>query len=484
MQLNSLKSTYIKSQEACLKIRILNQMILRALLPAVASASLMFVSSAHSGGFALIEIGASGMGNAYAGASAVSADSSTVWFNPAGMTELENAQFTIAGHVLATDTSFTDRGSRVSTLLGGGPVDGDGSVDIGSTTFIPNLFYTRHLNSKLSYGLGITVPFGSSTEYDDDWTGRYQSVESGVQVIDINPTIAYRINDKVSIGGGISLQLMEATLGSAVDSGAVCSSIEAASDAVPEGTCQMQGLIPGMLATDSAAVIEGDSTGLTFNIAALFKPQESTLLGIAYRHSLDHTIEGDADFDVNPALAPFVANSGLFIDGGAEAEANLPAQLAFSVAHKTSENLQWLADVTWTGWSSIEEIRIVFDNENQPDSPTPLQWEDVLRVSAGVNYKLNNKLTLRGGLAFDQEAIPSPNLRSPRVPGNDRTWISFGAGYNISPRVSLDFGFAHLMLDETPIDNNVLDASGSQVVRGLYDSSVNILSAQFNWNFK
>lgn len=459
-------------------------MIRRALLPCIAGAGVIFAGSAHSAGFALIEVGASGMGNAYAGASAVSIDSSTVWFNPAGMTELDGAQFSIAGHVLSTDTTFTDRGSRVSTLLQGGPVDGDGSVDIGGATFLPNLFYTRHLNNKLSYGVGITVPFGSSTEYDADWTGRYQSVESGVQVIDINPTIAYRLNDQVSIGGGISLQIMEATLGSAVDSGAVCASIESASDQVPDGTCISSGLIPGMLATDSAAVINGDSTGITFNIASLFKPQESTRIGVAYRHSLDHTIEGDADFDVNPALAPFVANSGLFIDGGAEAEANLPAQLSFSVAHETSEKLQLLADLTWTGWSSIEEIRIVFDNEDQPDSPTPLRWEDTLRVSAGVNYKMNSKLTLRGGLAFDQEAIPSPNFRSPRVPGNDRTWISFGAGYNISPRVSFDFGFAHLMLDETPIDNNVLDGAGSQVVRGLYESSVNILSAQFNWNFK
>ena len=424
------------------------------------------------------------MGNAYAGASAVSADSSTVWFNPAGMTELEGAQFTVAGHILSTDTTFSDRGSRVSTILGGRPVDGDPMADIGDATFLPNLFYTRQLNSKISYGLGITVPFGSSTEYDDGWTGRYLAVESSVSVIDINPTIAYRINDKVSIGGGISLQLMEATLGSAVDSGAVCASIEAASDQVPAGTCVSSGLVPGMLATDSAAVVDGDSTGLTFNIAALFKPQESTQIGIAYRHSLDHTIEGDSDFDVNPALTPFVANSGLFVDGGAEAEADLPAQLAFSVAHNTSDKLQLLADVTWTGWSSIEEIRIVFDNPLQADSPTPLQWQDSLRVSAGANYKLNEKITLRGGLAFDEEVIPSANLRSPRVPGDDRTWISFGAGYNISPRVSVDLGFAHLMLDDAPIDNNALDASGSQVVRGLYDSSVNIFSAQFNWNIK
>ncbi len=472
-----------------MKIRRLNETppartkIARGILTALAGTAAILAAPAHGGGFALIEIGASGLGNAYAGASAVSADSSTVWFNPAAMTDLDGAQFTVAGHVLATDTGFTDRGSRVSTLFGGGPVGGDPTVSTGGTTFIPNLFYTRHLNSNISYGLGITVPFGSATEYDDDWTGRYQSLESGVQVIDVNPTIAYRLNDKVSIGGGISLQLMSATLSSAIDSGAVCASIEAGGQA-PAGTCAGAGLIPGVLANDSSAVIEGTSTGLTFNLAALFKPQEATRIGVAYRHSLDHTIDGDADFDINPVLAPLVDPSPAFVDGGAEAEANLPPTLMVSVAHQATNKLQLLGDITWTGWSSIEEIRIVFDNPAQPDSPTPLQWEDALRFSAGANFQFNDKLILRGGVALDQEAIPNANFRSPRVPGNDRTWLSFGLGYEISPRISLDFGFAHLMLDETPIDNNVLDAAGSQVVRGLYDSSVNIVSAQFNWNFK
>ena len=99
-----------------MKTRIVNQMILRATLSSIAGVGVMFAGSSQSAGFALIEIGASGMGNAYAGASAVSADSSTAWFNPAGMTELEGGQFTVAGHILSTDTTFSDRGSRVSTI--------------------------------------------------------------------------------------------------------------------------------------------------------------------------------------------------------------------------------------------------------------------------------------------------------------------------------------------------------------------------------
>jgi len=446
--------------------------------------SVCFVSGqAHAAGFALIEMGASGLGNAYAGASAVSADSSTVWFNPAGMLELEGAEFAVAAHVLGTDTTFTDRGSRTSTLLGGGPISGPSTDQPGGATFLPNLFYTRAINENMAFGFGVTVPFGSATEYDDDWTGRYLSVESGVQVIDLNPTLAYKVNDKVSIGGGISIQMMSATLGSAVDSGAVCASAEG-SGAAPQGTCQQLGLSVGNQANDSYAEVTGDSTGVTFNLSALFRPSEATRLGVAYRHSIDHELDGDVDFRVSPALAPVVDPGPAFKDGGATADANLPAQLAFSVAHQATDKLQLLGDLTWTGWSSVKEIRVVFDNEFQPDSPTPLSWEDVIRVSAGANFQLNDKLTLRGGLAFDQEAIPSANFRSPRVPGNDRTWLAFGAGYQVNPNISFDVGFAHLMLDETPIDYNVLDAAGSQVVRGVYDTSINILSGQFNWHFK
>ncbi len=443
------------------------------------------LNTANAGGFALIEIGASGLGNAYAGAAAVAADTSTVWFNPAGMLNLAPREFSAAAHVIATDASFSNRGTTLSSLLGGSEISGPASEDISRNTGIPNIFYVQQFSDDLAFGFGFTVPFGSATEYDEEWVGRYSSVESGVTVFDLNPTVAYRVNDRLSIGGGISVQIMEATLSSAVDSGATCLGLAAQAPTLSTADCINAGLAPGNLATDGFAEITGDSVEATFNLSALFEPRDGTRFGVAYRHSVDHSLDGDADFDVNPALAGVLqtAQIPLLIDGGATAGADLPPQLMFSAAHQLNDRVQLLADATWTGWSSLEEIRIVFDNPAQPDSPTPLQWDDVWRVSAGVNFALNEQWTLRGGLAFDQEPIPNATLRSARVPRDDTSWVSVGAGYRFSNTISFDFGLALLSIDEIPINNDVLDATGGSTVRGLFDTSATIVSAQFNWNF-
>jgi len=151
---------------------------------------------------------------------------------------------------------------------------------------------------------------------------------------------------------------------------------------------------------------------------------------------------------------------------------------------QATDKVELLADFTWTGWSTFEELRIVYDNPVQSDTLSVQEWEDVIRLSAGLNYSMSNKLTLRTGVAFDEEAIPSAQRRTARIPGNDRTWLSFGAGYKVNKNLSFDIGYAHLFLDETPIDNINPESNGTATeLRGVYDPAVDILSAQLNWAF-
>ena len=456
----------------------------RVLLPLLGAATLLGANSLQAGGFALIEQGSSGMGNAYAGASAVSADASTVWFNPAGMLELEGAELALAGHVIAVKSDFSNRGTTLNSAFGLGEVEGRDRIDSGGNSFVPNAYYVRPFSKNLVYGFGISVPFGNATDYSDDWVGRYQAVESSVQVIDINPSVAYRINDQFSIGGGISLQSMDATLASAVDSSATCLGLVSLGS-VDLAQCAGAGLTtPGTLATDGFAEVQGDSIDFTFNLGLLYKPTTATKLGVAYRHSIDHTLEGDASYTTNAALSGVLAANAipLFVDGGVEAIANLPASLMFSGAHQLNDKLQLLADATWTQWSSLQELRVVSDNPVQPDTFNTLGYEDVWRVSAGVNFQQTPKLTWRAGLAYDQDPVPSTQLRTPRIPGSDRTWVAFGIGYQHSKSISIDFGYAHLFVDETPIAN-ASEAAGGTTIRGVYDVTVDLVSAQFNWKF-
>lgn len=444
-----------------------------------------------AGGFALIEQGASGLGNAYAGAAAVSRDASTVWFNPAGMAEIKERQLLAAGHVIAVNSEFSDRGTTLNPAFGGGFVDPNFATsdaeDASGNSGIPNLYYVHPLKQGVTLGIGLSVPFGNSSDYDRAWVGRYQAIESAVAAIDINPSIAYRVNEQVNVGAGLSIQSMSASLGSAVDSGATCFGL-AARGSLQLAECLGAGLTgAGNAATDGFADIEGDGVALSFNLGVLFKPRVGTKLGLAYRHGLEHELEGDADFTNNPGFEALLANTAtpipLFLDAPVTAEASLPPTLMFSATHQVNDQLELLADATFTGWSSFEELRIVFDSPTiQPDTFNTLSFEDVWRVSAGVNYEYSDQLTLRAGVAYDEDPVPSPQLRTARIPGNERVWAAFGLGYEFNKKVGVDVGFAHLMVDDTPIDN-ASEAAGGTTLRGVFETSANIISAQVTVQF-
>ena len=450
-----------------------------------AGASLAVVAAgAHAGGFSLIEHGASGLGNAYAGAAAIAEDGSTIWFNPAGMTELPDREITVAGHVLDTKPEWEDRGTSLSPALGGGPASGPDTAEPGTTSFVPNFYYSAPIGDRWHYGLGIGVPYGSSTEYDSNWKGRYTTIESGVNVIDINPSVAYRVSDKVRVGGGISLQLLSADLTSAVDSGAVC--LAAVAD---RAACVNAGLVPGVQENDGRGEITGDSTAVTINLGALFLPRDGTRIGVAFRSGASHELDGDGDFTTNAALRGLLDEQGgptaaLLTDSGADAEIDLPPMLSLSAVQDVGANVRLLADLTWTGWSSFQELRVDYDNPAQPDTVSIQDYDDVFRAAVAVNWQQSPKLLLRAGLAFDEEAIPGPERRTARIPGNDRTWLAFGAGYRFSENLSVDAGYTHLFLPETAIDNRNLETTGGEIVRGVYESSVDIFSAQLRYQFR
>lgn len=459
------------------------------------------VSVTKAAGFALIEHGASGLGNAYAGAAAVSVDGSTVWFNPAGMSDIDNREVAFALHILDSSTKFTDRGSELGSAVGGGPVSGADTDEAGTTEPIPNFYYVAPISKKWSYGLSVGAPFGSGTEYDRNWKGRYATVETSLTAIDINPALSYRVSDKVRLGFGISLQQLSAELATAVDSGSVCLGLISSDDPEENASyslsdCLNAGLTPGNQPTDSFVDITGDSIGFGFNLGALFVPTPDVRIGLAYRHKIDHEVEGDAvftvnsglqdllDSDVNPETQPETQN--IFRNVPISSDIKLPAAFSVSGAWQFNDRLQLLSDITWTGWSSFQELRVVFDNPAQSPTTAIQDWEDVFRYSLGLNYQLNAKLLLRAGIALDEEAIPSPQRRSARSPGNDRTWFAIGAGYRVSNKLSFDLGYTHILLDDAAIDNDSSSPdrpNSGTIIRGEYDASVDILSAQLNWEF-
>jgi len=454
--------------------------------------SLVYASSVHAAGFAIIENSASGMGNAFAGAAAVAEDPSTIWFNPAGMSYLSaknggKSQLSNALHLIGAKTKFEDKGSTPPASLGSANINGSKNSNKFILSPVPNLYYMRPINERLTFGVGINGPLGSKTEYSNDWVGRYQATETDMKAVNINPSIAWKVNSKLSLGAGISAQYIKVKLGSAVDSAGACRQIGIAAATQTNATalidyCNATYPKAAQYQNDTQAVVEGDGIGYGFNVGLLYQATDKTRIGVSYRSKISHSLDGTVNYDVDAGLNPVIAQTGIntFTDRKITASVDIPESLSFSLAHQLNPRLQLLADVTWTGWSRFDELLITEKATGKKVTRVPEKWQDVTRVSIGANYKYNDRLTLRTGVAFDEEPIPSVRYRTPRIPGNDRTWLSVGAGYQLNKKISVDLGYSHLFIDETAIDN---PGENGYSVRGVYNNKVDIISAQLNYTF-
>jgi long-chain fatty acid transport protein len=445
--------------------------------------SLGIFDAAYASGFALIEMNASGQGNAYAGAAAHTNNASTVFFNPAGMMNLEGEQLSFVAHVIDPSADFNNDGSSMSPALGplGGPITGDDD-DGGDIAFIPNFYWVKPLDDKTSFGIGVNTPFGLKTEYDDDWVGRYHGILSDLKTLNINPSLGYRVNDQFSVGGGLNVMLADVDLTNAIDFGSLCVALAGPGVCVPGGATPQD--------VDGKAGLDGDNyddLGLGFNLGFTYMLSKQTTIGVAYRSEVDINIEGDANFKLpaNATVQGVIGATPLFVDTDLKSDVTLPASFSVSLAHEVSK-FTWLGDVTWTGWSSFDELRIEYDNPAQPDSVTTENWNDTMRYSLGVDYQYSDSLVLRTGVALDESPIPNAKRRTPRLPGEDRTWVSVGLTYLASSAISFDVGYSHLFVDDAKIDNTFESSvpTLNSTLTGEYEGEVDIFSAQLNWNIE
>ncbi|MDH3559577.1 MAG: outer membrane protein transport protein [Gammaproteobacteria bacterium] len=415
-------------------------------------------AGANASGFALIEQSVSSMGTAYAQGSSGIDDASTIYFNPAGMTRLPGRNVTGGVHVVDSNVDF--KGSAVYNpthpgFAGGPPagasIAGADDIDIGLTQPVPNFYYSHAYSPRSWIGIGVNAPFGLKTDYDANWIGRYHADKSELITININPSFAFKINEHASIGLGISTMYADAELTNWADVG-------------------LQSGLPGT--SDALATVKGDDWGFGFNGGIILQPSPQTRLGLHYRSQVNLELEGD--FTLTGITST-----------GASAEVSLPGTLSFSAYHEYNNQWAVMADVTWTEWSQLDSL--VIKRTGTEPIISEFDWDDSFRVAIGATYRYNPTWLFRAGLAFDETPIRNADLRTPRVPGEDRTWLAFGANYKYSKELSFDFGYAHLFVDDPKINN--LDAytpstfTGFHLLTGEYDAAVDIFSAQVNWKF-
>ena len=458
---------------------------------------------AFGSAFALAEQNVMGLGNAFAGAAATAEDANTVWHNPAGLARLNLPQVETAIHMVIPSAKFQNANSQAAALQ---PLGGTGG-DAGSAAFVPNMYGSIAVSDALHLGIGVNVPFGLKTEYNDGWLGRYQALKSEIKTININPAFGWKVTPNFWVGAGANYQHFEATLTNNVNySGALAQGYgQAAAGGLitPAQALALSGASAGL---DTFAKITGDDSAWGWNVGAMLSfngdannDPGAGRIGLAYRSKLKYDVVGSVNF-TNPAapvlsgplapLQPVVStvsntiNQTRLFNGGVNLDIEMPATASLSYYQKVNQQFDILADVSWTGWSVIKELRI-----RRADGSTlqvlPQNFDDTWRFAAGLNYYPNDKVVLRAGVAYDQSPVNDID-RSARLPDSDRTWLTVGARYKYSSALNFDLAAGYIFVKNGSINNSGTPASvaANGLINGEYDNHVIIVSGQFNYRFR
>lgn len=400
----------------------------------IAAAAMMvagaFATQTYAAGFQLSEQSAIQMGRAMAGAGVVGDDLSAVHYNPAGMTLLSGTRMQATGTWVAVNLDYESHDGSVTE---NGRLKGQ---------IIPAGFLTHQINDSLWAGLGLTVPYGMGTEYGEDWEGRERGTESMILTFDINPNLAWKVNDKLSVGGGISLQYAKAELGM--------------------GMGPMQ------------ANVKGDSWAWGWNVGLMFQPVETVRLGLAYRSHIAHNAEGHTD-----------VKSPLNLTSDMKVRIKTPDTVTLSATWEATDALRLSGTARWSKWSNFRTLDVQnLDFNGTPyakfaNVPVENNWDDTWFFSVGADYKLNGQWTVRGGVAYDQGPVEN-QYRMAVIPDTDRVWFSGGASYKYTDNLTFDFGATYI---KGVGDTDLYDEVGGEKIGEFKSLDSYIFSAQMQYLF-
>lgn len=443
-------------------------------------------SSVFASGFALLEQSASRLGTAFAGTAASADDATTIFYNPAGLSKLTDMQLLVVASGVGIKSEFKNQNSQAAL---GQPLGGEGG-DAGDWEGVPAAYFALPINDQFAFGFGINAPFGLQLEYEDGWMGRFQALNNEIKTYNFNPALSWRVNKQLSFGIGANYQHIQAELTNAVNyTAVVAQGLQAlvAAGQVPAA------LVPALITAngnlEGFTAVRGDDSSWGYNVGVLFEFSDDTRVGLSYRSTIDYKIEGGVRFDAPTAsnaigagiIAAVSAPGATLATGPASVDLKLPDIATASFYHRMGK-VELMADVAWTGWSSIQELRVVRSDSGQVLSVTPERWEDTWRYAVGATYQLNDQWKLRGGVAHDDTNVPD-STRTARLPDSERTWVAIGAQWNPGHAWVVDVGYAHLFADDVPLRQNDGNAVARGFLIGQQESAVDIISAQLAYKF-
>jgi long-chain fatty acid transport protein len=398
---------------------------------------IMVSGQAGAAGFQLFEENAAGIGNAYAGSAASAENASTIFFNPAGMTRLQEREISAGVTAVRPSFKFNNNGT---THPGSSANDTDGG-DGGDWNYVPNASLSYALTKDFYVGVGFSVPFGLATEYSSDWSGRYQSVKFSIETLNVNPSIAFRVSDKLSLGFGINWQKLKAEY------------VRHAHPALGQVT------------------LNADDDAWGWNAGALLQLSPATRIGLSYRSSMQFTIDGN-----------LTGAAGLGLPQPAKADIKLPDTAILSMVQGLSDRWELLGDISLTRWSCVDKVDVFIPVSSTPAQTLKTQFNDSWRAAVGANYKASDAWKIRMGVAYDKTPVPDAEHRMVSLPDNDR--IAFGLGVQWKPTKSsaVDVGGQYLYM-KSPDIYNEQTAEGRGLVKGTFDDKAYLIGVQYSIGF-
>jgi long-chain fatty acid transport protein len=414
-------------------------------------------AQANASGFQLWEQDAASIGNFHAGYAAAANDASSAFYNPAGLTRLNHKQVIFGGGSIVT--SFKYRGTvAVNTLANSTPQGVTAQGGLFKT--IPMLHYVAPINDRFSFGLSVVVPFGLATNYGNSTIMRYAATESSVMVVDTSPVIAYKVNKKLSIGAGPDFQYMK-------------------------GEFDQVGTLSGR-ELDSDGVNSASGTAYGYHGGLLYQFNKDARVGLSYHSQVVHHLTGTSKF--TGPLADFFG--GPIRSSRAKVNVTLPPYTALSGYYRVHPKAAIMASVIYTQWNTIQNLVMQnvagLDDNLQPSTNIvaiiPQHFKNTYNVSVGTDYFLTDKVTLRGGLGYDETPVRN-DYRNVRLPDNDRYVLALGGHYQATKVIGFDVSWAHFFINEARVNPPIQVTGAEQVTTdGNVVGGADVLAAQIVWD--
>lgn len=394
---------------------------------------------AFAGGFSLEHQNAQALGVAFAGAESASGDAGFAAHNPSSLARVERPELSFNATQIWPSASYS---GAAATLLGATPVTGaNAGASVIKKALVPNLSAAAPLTDRITIGLVAHATYGFTTSFAEDSVVRYQARESELRAIEVTPVIAIEAAPGLRVGAGLRLQHLDLSLTSTIDAGGI-----AAASLVP-------GFSPG--SSDLSASFGGSDLAVGFSVGLQADLSQTLHVGAAYASRIDHSFEGDAEFDLASSAAASVLNAaaGLFGADRFSTGLSTPASFAFGARYEATDRISFLASTKLTRWSSFDVVALEFNDAATPDETLTQNWKDSWSFSLGVEYAASPSTTVRAGVMYDESPVNGA-YASPRIPDGDRRWIAAGMTQKLSKRLAADLGVAYASFSDRTIAND------------------------------